>query len=79
MTDEKSWDALLWLCFAVGFWEGILPIVLTLTGRGYWGLAFPALLPSPWVWIVSGTVVVVAFALLVVLDRMKRERFGGRS
>ena len=61
------------IVFLVGIYNGIAPFVARLVfGGDDLLLALPLRLPSPWWWITSIAVLVVAGVLLVVIDEAKK-------
>ncbi|KAA2252978.1 hypothetical protein F0L68_33820 [Solihabitans fulvus] len=76
MRDPKSYDALSSFVGIVGLYEGLIPFPAKIFG---WHplLALPVRLASPAWWIVSGAVLVAAFAALVVIDNAKKRHAGG--
>jgi hypothetical protein len=56
----------------VGIREGLVAIILKLIGRDSPnGGSLALYLPSPWCYVVASGVVVVAFAVLVVVDKAR--------
>lgn len=70
MSDSKTYEGLTSLVFLIGLYEGVLPFVGKLL---HWHplLSMPLRLSAPAWWIVSAAVIVVAIALLEVIDRAK--------
>ncbi|AHH93870.1 hypothetical protein GCM10010174_90750 [Kutzneria viridogrisea] len=76
MTVQKStYDLLMTGCVLVGVHEGVVPIVMQLCGWGFHALAFPVLLPTPWMWTVSVLAILAAFAGLWYLDEAKKRAY----
>ena len=71
MSDSKTYEGLTSLVFLIGLYEGVLPFVGTLLNWHPF-LSMPLGLSAPAWWIVSAAVIVVAIALLEVIDRAKK-------
>lgn len=71
MSDAKTYEGLTSLVALIGLYEGVLPFVGKLLNWHPF-LSLPLRLPAPAWWIVSAAVVVVAIALLDVLDQAKK-------
>ncbi len=71
-AGSGGYDALSGLVFLVGIYNGVAPFISRLLFDGNLLLAFPLRLPSPWWWITSLAVIVVATALLTVIDNAKK-------
>ncbi|MFD7662204.1 hypothetical protein [Streptomyces sp. NPDC059788] len=83
---NEAWYRLLSiLVFTAGFWEGPAAILYRVVGDDHGTAMRPVnYLDSPWNYIVSVAVMVVAFALLAVLDKgreraLARERDAGAA
>jgi hypothetical protein len=80
-AEEESdgaggYDALSGLVLLVGIYNGVAPFVARLVFGCDLFLAFTLRLPSPWWWIASLAVVVLAVVLLEWIDRLKKRATG---
>jgi branched-subunit amino acid permease len=71
MKDPKTYDLLMVIALLVGIHEGVEPFAAKIFGWHPF-LSLPLNLASPAWWIVSGLVIVVAVAVLLLLDAAKR-------
>jgi hypothetical protein len=72
MSDTKNYDSLQGFVLFVGVFEGLLPFIGRFAGFSPI-LSLPLRLDSPAWWLVSGTVIVISLALLIVLERAKEQ------
>jgi hypothetical protein len=75
-SPASGFDALSGLVFLVGIYNGLAPFVARLVFDGDLFLAFTLRLPSPWWWLASLAVLVLAVVLLEWIDRAKKRATG---
>jgi len=71
MSDAKTYDGLSGLVALAGIHEGIVPFIGKIFGWHQF-LSLPLHLPAPAWWIVSIAAIVVALALLEMIDQAKK-------
>ena len=72
----EGYDVLSAVVFLVGLYNGVAPFISRLVFDGDLFLAFTLRLRAPWWWIASVAVVLVAGALLALIDEAKQRRLG---